>query len=362
MRMGYRRTKAAVGLAVGATLAATAAAPAWGSTGSGSPVAPTVTEIASGLQGPLQIDVQAPGRVFTGQTATGTLTRISLDGKTKDLVTAHGEIAGVAARGKGVAFTFTGGTKKDPKSQLRWLNAQGEVEKVANLRAFEERNNPDHRNRYGFLDLSAACARKVPQQIGGKPYRGQVDSHPYAIANTRHGWLVADAGGNDILRVKRDGSVSVVAVLRPQRLEVTTDIATSLSLPACTVGKVYAFEPVPTDVEHLGRSLVVSLLPGGPEDPSLGARGSVVRVDRHGASHVLATGVAGAVNVAVSARGPIFVAELFANRISKVDRSTHTVTPYVDLNQPGGLDYWDGELFATRDVLGSDGSLVSITG
>ena len=42
------------------------------------------------------------------------------------------------------------------------------------------------------------------------------------------------------------------------------------------------------------------------------------------------------------------------------DPTTKSVTPYVDLNQPGGLDWWDGTLYATRDVLGSNGSLVSI--
>ena len=188
--MRHRRTTAAVGLAVGAVLATATTAPAWGS---GTPAPPTVTEIASELQGPLQLDVHAPGRAYTGQTTSGTLTSIALDGTKKDLLTVKGEVAGVAARPHGVAFTFTGGTKKQPLAQLWWRSDDGKTRIVAGLRRFERLNNPDHRNRYGFLNLSNACAKQVPKQIGGEPYRGMIDSHPYALANARHGWLVADA-------------------------------------------------------------------------------------------------------------------------------------------------------------------------
>ena len=48
---------------------------------------------------------------------------------------------------------------------------------------------------------------------------------------------------------------------------------------ACTVGHKFYFEPVPTDVEVHDGLLYVTTLPGGPEDPSLGARGKVYTVD-----------------------------------------------------------------------------------
>lgn len=49
---------------------------------------------------------------------------------------------------------------------------------------------------------------------------------------------------------------------------------------ACVVGHEYAFEPMPTDVE-IGPDgwLYVSSFPGGPEDPSLGARGAIFRIN-----------------------------------------------------------------------------------
>ena len=60
---------------------------------------------------------------------------------------------------------------------------------------------------------------------------------------------------------------------------ITREAARQFGLPTCTIGKTYAFEAVPTDVE-LGPDgmLYVSVLPGGPEDPSLGARGAIYRV------------------------------------------------------------------------------------
>jgi hypothetical protein len=123
--------------------------------------------------------------------------------------------------------------------------------------------------------------------------------------------LVADAAGNDILRVRADGTISTVAVLPPQPTVVTADAADALGLPDCAIGLTYNFEAVPTDVE-VGRDgqLYVSLLPGGPEDPNLGARGSVYAVNpQTGATHQIATGFAGATNLALGPDGTIYVAE-----------------------------------------------------
>ena len=74
---------------------------------------------------------------------------------------------------------------------------------------------------------------------------------------------------------------------------------------------------MPTDVERGGNgSLWVTTLPGGPEDPSLGARGSVYRISKHGAVSRVATGFLGATNLALY-KGRVYVAELFAGKITK---------------------------------------------
>ena len=102
---------------------------------------------------------------------------------------------------------------------------------------------------------------------------------------------------------------------------------------------------MPTDVEVRHGQAYVSLLPGGPEDPSFGARGSVYRVDlSSGHAHRIAGGFAGATNLALGPHGKIYVAELFAGRISVIRHGT--VQPYVDLPNAVSLVYGKGVLFA----------------
>ena len=145
-------------------------------------------------------------------------------------------------------------------------------------------------------------------------------------------------------------------MLPPQPTEVTAEGAGALGLPDCTIGSTFAFEPVPTDVEVAkGGKLIVSLLPGGPEDPSLGARGAVYQVKagsgghhhhgygRHG-NHgsrgkvkLLAGGFLGATNVAIGDRGEIYVAELFGGKVSVL--RTATCPPSRSCRSRPGVEY-----------------------
>jgi len=105
-------------------------------------------------------------------------------------------------------------------------------------------------------------------------------------------------------------------------------------------------------------ALIVSLLPGGPEDASLGARGAVIRLAGDGEFANLAQGFLGATNVALAPGGRIYVAELFGNRISLLRNGV--ITPVADVPSPAGLEYADGMLYASIDVFGN-GSIVTIT-
>ena len=355
-----KRSRAAIGTAAltsaVTSFAMLAAAP--------SATAAEVSEpIATGLIGPLQMDV-AGKRVIVAESFAGLLSRVRPNGSTRTLhAEEKGEVAGVAIRGKKIAFLTTSYTRK-PASRLKLRLADGSVDTIANIQAFEEESNPDGDTSYGFQGLSDRCESKLPKNAGLRPYDGIVESHPYGLADAPDGgWYVADAAGNAILHVSKAGDVSTVAVLPSQDLVVTRKQAEATGMPKCVVGKTFAFEAVPTDVEVLDSGeLVVSLLPGGPEDPSLGARGSVVSVDpSNGASTVLADGFAGATNVAVSG-SDIFVAELFGNRVSHIDE-TGDVTTVIERRNPAALDVANGALYAAIDVFNQKrgGRIVVVT-
>jgi len=220
---------------------------------------------------------------------------------------------------------------------------------TADLHAFEATHNPDKVNAYGVKNPSP-CVRaglESGPQAPPASYTGQVDSNPYAVADAGSGWYVADAGGNDIVKVDRRGKVSLVAVLPPQPSVITAELAASLSAPSCVVGVSYAFEPVPTDVERgPDGMLYVSTLPGGAEGPASGTRGSVYRVNpRTGAVQQIATGFAGANNVAVDDHGRIYVAEFFGGRISVVRDGRPC--PLLDLPGVSAVEWQDGHLYAS---------------
>jgi hypothetical protein len=345
--------------------------------------------LATGLAGPLQFDVGDHGQIYVGESFAGRLRRVSPAGKKVILVNdAPNEISGVASDGHDVAFTFTEAEPEPPETLLRRLSAtrkasatalrvvpdipdallklrreSGRVITLANLSDFETRKNPDGSRAYGFLHLSDECAAEVDASgapVSGRPYAGIYESHPYAVANDLNGgWYVADAAANAILHVARGGRITVAAVLPAQKVTVTEGLADEIGLPDCTIGEKYAFEPVPTDVEVVPATgkLVVSLLPGG----ELPGTGAVYQVNPRTHQAVrLARGFSGATNVALGRGGRIFVAELFADRISVLrDGRIRTVVEEPGL-MPAGVEFVRGTLYASTGVFG-DGQIVTIS-
>jgi hypothetical protein len=326
--------------------------------------AATVSDpLVEGLAGPLGLAVGSDGTVYVSQTFAGVLTAVDKDGNVSDIATSddpNASIAGVDAKGKGtVSYTVAGAVEDDFIGLVRRVLPNGRVKTLGDTAAWEVEMNPDQGNSYGFQDLPDGCA--VPPFIpgGGEPYPGLIDSNTYAVAIVGGSRIVADAAGNDIVRVDANGRVSTVAVLPPVPFTITPEAAAGLGLPECAIGATFNFEPVPTDVE-LGPDglLYVSSLPGGPEEGALGL-GGVFTVDpRTGDVNQIATGFLGAVDLAVSSDGTIYVAELFGDRISKVVGDGPD--PYVPVTQPGAVEVADGMLYATTDVFGN-GAVVTIT-
>lgn len=318
--------------------------------------------LAEGLAGPLSIDVDRRGSVLVGQSFSGTATSVSRSGVARDLFNDPGIGAvGWGPFGSVVYATVTGGSDGPPQpgeepvipdALLKMRLANGKTVVLADLGAYEKANNPDGDVTYG-VELDDECAADWPVEVLGPPAQpGDVNPNPYAVATTRWGVYVADAGANTLYFVTWRGNIHVVSVLPPQPAVITQEMATGTGIPDCAVGLTYDFHPVPTDVEVTPRGLYVSLLPGGAEDDSMGARGSVVRVDpRSGRTTVVGTGLLGATDLAVSPNGTVYVTELYGGRLSKLTRKgPRTVANF---NQPVAVEWHRGRLYVASDPFGN---------
>jgi hypothetical protein len=344
------RIMAAGVLAVG--LAISTASPA---------AAAQIDQVADGFAGPLGLAIGPDGTVYVAQAFAGTVTAIDRHSDRTDLVTGEPVAGGVEALGREqVVYTTRVGDPGVPPSEasLMRVTADGTTRQLASLLAYEAAENPDANNLYGLVDLDPACAAEVEALLGGQVvYPGQIDSNPYAVAFDRGGYVVADAGGNDIVRVDANGRVSTVAVLPPIDTTLGPEVVEEFGAPECVVGAAYRAEPVPTDVEvGPDGSYYVSSLPGFPEAPGTG---SVFRVTRSGSVDLVATGFSGAVDLAVTEEGTIYVAELFGGQISQIVDGDASVL--VEVTEPAAVEVApDGTLYATTDAFGN-GRVVIVT-
>lgn len=314
-------------------------------------VATVSAPLASGLAGPLQLSVGSDGSIYVGQNFSGMLTKIKHGVSTTVVQAPEGaEIAGVDARGAGtLVYTTTTGaseTTSATASALMRALPNGRTRQLADLYEWEHVHNPDHVNTYGFSGLSEDCKTEWKGEIPKDPYDGLLDTHPYAVAIVPGGWVVADAAGNDLLKVTPNGNVSTLAVLPGQPVPITAEDTEAFGLPECAAGSTYTAEPVPTDVE-VGPDgmLYVSTLAGDP------APGSVYRVDPStGAATRIATGFVGATNLAVAPDGTVYVAELFADRLSKVVAGGPVSV--AALPAPAAVEWSNGKLYASEYAFG----------
>lgn len=329
------------------------------------PVLRSTTTVAEHLTGPLTFDVNPWGSLVVGQVSPSpdvpSLLSSVKPGQAPTTLVEEPlgtDLAAVSSLLGSTTFaTRVGDFESVSSSLLMRRSPNGTVTQVADLLAYEQANNPDAVNTYGFEGLTPECLAMVPPFLAPAP--GGVDSHGYGSLMLPGITYVADAGGNDVLSVDRHGTVRTVAVLPPAAFVATAEAAAGIGLPDCVVGATVNLEPVATDVE-LGPDgwLYVTSLPGGPEDGSLGNLGSVYKVNpRTGAVKLLATGLAGATGVAVSPDGTVFVAELYANQVSTVSRNG-TVTPLGAFTQPAGIEWQNGRLYISTNVFG-DGSIVA---
>lgn len=300
------------------------AAPATHASEGEAPAVPIV--LAGGLVSPLHIGSGPDGSVLVSEQFAGRLTQIAGNGERSVVYEDPKWSVGGSDRRGGTIYVAesqgAGGFDGMPLAgHIRSIAADGTHRTFGDLAALEISENADGGTSYGFENLPAECAALLPPEVRVE-YKGTVDSHPYGMDTDVHGSTIyiADAGANSVVAVNvNTGETETVAVLPPRPFLVTAEAAESQGLPACTVGHTYGFEPVPTDVE-LGQDgwLYVTSLPGGPEDPALGARGAVFRVNPDdGEVKVFADEIMSPTGIDMDDAGNVYVASLFGEGVLK---------------------------------------------
>lgn len=345
-------------------------------------VAPAAADdhvVVDGLVSPLGFAVGSDGTIYVAEAFIGQLTAVAKDGTRTVLAAAPGGsfTTGVDARGRGtVTYTvslppeFENGPPSD--TALNRVLPNGSSRTLASMLAYETANNPDAANLYGIVSSEecATAASALSDFIGPPSTYGVIESNPYAVAiDTDGSRVVADAAGNSILRVRANGRVSTVGVLPPITQTLTAATLAGLlgevnavleemgqepfpedTLDAC-IGADYESNPVPTDVEvGPDGSYYVSALPGFPENPGTGV---VFRMDRaDGSVTPVATGFSGAVDLAVTGNGTIYVAELFAFQVSRVDPGDSAASASAFVECPSAVEFARGHglLVATAGI------------
>jgi len=335
--------------------------------------------VMKGLLSPLSAAVAGNGTAYVSQNFAGQLLRKRPGRKARTVYTASvpgTEVGAVSVRRGTVVFATTAplpepaarrgegfagnafvqglatGARADTDNWLHRIGRKGKVRKVANLSRHERRRNPDAGVTYGVRGISDECAAQFPAEVPAS-YTGIVESHPYATYQAGRKTYVADAAANAILSVSRKGRIRTVGVLPGNDIVITPSLAGAFGIPECAVGEKYWFEGVPTDVEvgERGR-LYVTSLPGGPEDPSLGERGSIFRVNpRTGRVRRVVEELMSPTGLAVAPNGDMYVAELFANRISRVRAGRQVARAWTKQPMPGDVEWSRRGIHATVNVL-----------
>jgi hypothetical protein len=204
--MRVKMTFAVLGLAALA-LAPPASSLADGSRGE---AGESIRVVATGLNDPRGIDADDADhgdRLLVAQSGSGEITEILVRKKGDPVIgafaalTADSSPSDVVAYGFNKAFVTAGVPPEagvgDPFGGLVKVRRGGESSVVANITAYQE-GDPDPVDQ-----------EELP-----------TESNPFGVALVRHGVLVTDAAGNDLLKIKKNGSIETVARFPTRTLTV----------------------------------------------------------------------------------------------------------------------------------------------
>jgi streptogramin lyase len=336
---------ALAGGTAGATLGSAAAAPAH------SKAKPTITVVAKKLVGPLSAAQAPDGTRYWTDSFAGPLYKQAPNGVTTVVFTGSRKAAAEGVSADGGVLRFTTGDPRNKGGKVWTLDVNGAPQLIGDTFAYEKQANPDGKFDYGFLKTPKSCLSQVPKQAGPPTYSGHKESHPYSTAVANGVTYVADAGANAVVAISPTGVFSTVAALKPVKLKVTKQAAAANHLPSCTVGKKYAVEAVPTDIEvGPDGQLYVTSLPGGPEDPTFGANGRLLKIDPvTGKVRTFAGHLVSPTGVAVAANGDVYIAQLFPGVISRIAAGSSKVRTYAKVPFPAAVEITPTGLLATAN-------------
>lgn len=235
--------------------------------------------------------------------------------------------------------------------------------------------DPSVRDALGLSDAGLGLLWRVNQARGAvtsvadvagweaaeNPNGDEVDSNPYGVLAVPSGQIVADAGGNSLVRVSAAGAVETLAVFPA----TTAPAPPFLGLPP---GTMIPMQAVPTSVaEGPDGAYYVGLLTGFPFP--VGAA-SVMRVVPGEAPSVFATGFTNIIDVAFGPDGHLYVLEIATNGLLSGDPAgalKRVVEGGVEevpgtagtLLMPGGMAFdASGTLYVSNLSVTPDGALL----
>jgi hypothetical protein len=318
----------AVALGTAAALAATTPTTATAATsGSG------IHVVAKGLDVPFGLQKAVKHRGFlVAESASGEVTRVFKNGRTRTIFSGAPGVAGVAASPRRVFAVIGGpneegapsGGKYGPSKVIRMDYRGKHVKVIADLMKYELKHNPDGQVQF----------------VNGQPVDAL--SNPFAMTWSKFGLFVADGGANDVLRINpRTGKVHTFFVPK------------TVKMPGCENANpgTTGCDPVPTGVQVVGNSLYVSTLgaevPGAGRIYKLDARtGKVQRVWKH---------LNAPTGVAARADGTIYFSQvLFENPAGppgQITRIRHGHRTHASVIMPTGVVLKDGVLYSTASSL-----------
>lgn len=283
----------------------------------GSP-APDYVTAATGFAGPLHVDFGTNGDLYVADAFAGQVVRVDLDTGTKGAaVTFPASFSpGVGLRGNTIyAVVSEGGgdpSVQGPTSLVR-VGAGGTFEKIANLLQYELDENPDGQPQEGYEEPDAI-------------------SNPYAVLPVGDVVLVADAAGNDILKVTRGGNITTLTKLPVSKTGVCAT-TTNNGVPngGC--------DPTPTDLK-LGRDGYLYVSGLGAE-----VEGHIWKINPFtGAIVKQWDGFPPLTGIEVDSTGNIYAASLFTNQIFKITKTGARLAASVP--GPSGLVWHNSHIWA----------------